>query len=51
MFIILRQDDWSQYAIVENHLGRPKTFKTEDEAYHYAKEFEFQPFQIIEVTI
>ena len=51
MFIILRKDEWDGLAIVINHLGRPKLFKTEDEAYHYGKEFELQPFQIILVTI
>ena len=51
MFIILRQDTWSQYAIVENHLGRPKQFTCESEALDYAKEMELGVFQIIEVNI
>lgn len=51
MFIILRQDTWSQYAIVEIHLGRPKQFTCESEALDYAKEMELGVFQIIEVNI
>jgi hypothetical protein len=51
MFIILRQDEWSQYAIVENHLGKPKEFKSKEEAFDSAQEFELCPFQIIQVSI
>ena len=51
MFIILRLDGWSQYAIVENHLGKPKQFTCESECYDFAKEMELGVFQIIEVNI
>jgi hypothetical protein len=51
MFIILRQGDWSQYAILENHLGRPKLFHSRGEALDFAKEMELGAVQIIEVTI
>lgn len=50
-FIILRQDDWEQYTIVENHLAKPKMFQSRGEAFDYAKEMELCPFQIIQVTI
>jgi hypothetical protein len=51
MFIILRRDEWFQYAIVENHLGKPKEFKSKEEAFDYAQEFELCPFQIVFVEI
>lgn len=51
MFIILRQDTWSQYEIVSNHLGRPKQFTCESEALDFAKEMELGVFQLIEVLI
>jgi hypothetical protein len=51
MFIILRQDEWDGLAIVLNNLGKPKLFKSKEEAWDYATEFELCPFQIIEVTI
>ena len=50
-YIILRQDGWSQYAIVENHLGKPKQFVAESEALDYIKELELTETQIVEVTI
>jgi len=51
MFIILCQDTWSQYEIVPNHLGRPKIFKTKNEAFEYCTEFKIFPFQIIDILI
>lgn len=51
MYILLIKDEWNGLEIVTNHLSKPKLFSTEDEAYHYAKEFELQPFQIIFMEI
>lgn len=51
MFIILLQDTWSQYAIAENNIGRPKLFESKESAFDYAQEMEFCPFQIIRIEI
>jgi hypothetical protein len=51
MFMLLIKDEWSQYAIVNNHLGRVKLFSKREEAFDYATEFELCPFQVIAVTI
>lgn len=51
MFIILRQDTWSQYEIVKNCYDKPKQFTCESEALDYAKEMELGAIQIIQVTI
>jgi hypothetical protein len=51
MFIILTRDEFMMYEIVSNHLGKPKMFKNEDEAYYYGHVMELCPFQIIQVNI
>lgn len=50
-YMILIQDDWSQYALVENHLAKPKLFQSREEAWNYATEMELFRFQLIEVLI
>jgi hypothetical protein len=50
-YLLLVTDDFYNYELVINWCGKPKVFRTEDEAYFYAKELELQPFQIIEITI
>ena len=50
-YIILTQDDWSQYAICENHLAKPKIFESKEQAFDYVTEMELCPFQIIRVEI
>lgn len=51
MYIILCRDTFTQYEIVRNHLDKPKTFKTKNEAFKYCTELDIFPFQIIDILI
>jgi hypothetical protein len=51
MFIIIQRDDFYGLEIIIDSYAKPKQFKSDKEAYDYAKEMELFPFQIIKVTI
>lgn len=51
MFILIVRDDFFGLEIIQDSHGKPKQFKSEDEAYFYAKEMGLSPFQSVEVSI
>jgi hypothetical protein len=43
VYIIIRRDDWFGLEIVPDCYGKPKQFKSEDEAVDYINEMEANP--------